>query len=523
VNSGTLTIAPGVTIEFGTAGSLSVESAGRLNATGTPQAGITFTSIDPVGSWRGIRFNNSQSASNVLRYVTIRNAGSSGWSGADHSASALLLEGNSLVEMQNSLIEGSQAAGFTMYSGAQLNFSTNTVRGNAIAAWVHPNSARYIGSDNTWEDNAANRVRVVFGNNDDVTDAQTWRDIGVPFEIRDRFFIEAPLTLEPGVVVAALADVQIIVTGGGALNAAGTQEAGVRFTSVGNLPGFWGGIMIQTANAANVFNEVLFENGGSRPWSGDPDSRAMVYMDGNSKAVFSNSAFRGSGHYALWVPEGADISGFASNVLEFNGRAMVVHPNRAGAIAANNLFLDNTENRVRISFGNNDAVTAAQTWRDFGTPFYVATRTYIRAPLAIEPGTEIEFAQDASLVLADLGAMQAVGTVNDRIQFRGGQDLVGYWKGIEFGTANLLNRLTHVDFANAGSSSWFGGGNSTGTLYVASTGLVTLEEVTFSKTGGYAAVVRPGGVLSCVNVNHGGFMYYIYTNVGEGAQGLCPG
>jgi hypothetical protein len=106
----------------------------------------------------------------------------------------------------------------------------------------------------------------------------------------------------------------------------------------------------------------------------------MVYLEGNSKAVFTHTMFSGSGHYGLWVPSGGDIAGFDQNT-----------------------FVANAEDMVRVTFGNTDAVMTPQSWHDFD-----------------------------------------------------------------------------------------------------------------------AAIVRNGGFLTCTNVDHGGFMYYVYTNAGGSAQPLCP-
>ncbi len=522
VSGGTLTVLSGVQIKFGTSASLTIASGGRLNAVGTAAKPILLTSMDAAGAWRGIHFVDSRSADNVLRYVTIQNGGSTGWSGAAYSRSAVLLDGNSTVDIQHSTITGSGGQGITVYADAEMTFLDNTLRNNAVAAWVHPNTARFMSATTTFDGNTSNVVRVVFGNNDNVTAAQTWEALDVPYQIRDRFFIEAPLTLFAGAVLSSMADVSFIVRNAGSLTALGTSDSPVTFTSTEDLPGYWKGLQITTASVDNLFDHVLFENGGSQPWTGLGDSRAMVYLDGNSKAVFRNSTFRGSGHYALWVPSGGDIAGFAGNTFTENTRAMIVYPNRAGAIAADNAFFGNTENMVRVSFGNTDNVGAAQTWNDFGVPFYVTTRTFIQAPLQIAAGVELVFAQDASLIVNQGGSLRATGTVDDHVRFVGGEDLTGYWQGVQYATGSASNVLSHVDFRNAGSDPWFGGSNSTATLHVTSNGVLGLDNVTFASTGGYAAIVSNGGSLSCTNVNDGGFLYYVYTSGGGGSSPLCP-
>lgn len=520
VNDGTLVVEAGADISFGANGSLSIASAGRLTAVGTVDEPIMFTSLDPAQLWRGIRFDGSASAENQLEHVTIENGGSSGWSGAGYSTAGLLILGGSQVDVASTEITGSGGQGLTVLGDVELTFGASTLSDNAVAAWVHPNAARSIGADNVFDGNDDNVVRVGFGNTDAVSTAQTWVDVGVPLEVQDRMFVEAPLTIDPGAELTFRADVSMIVRNGGSLTAQGTADAPISFSSTENLPGFWKGIQIQTVSTDNVFDRVTFENGGSEAWTGGADSRAMVYLDAGSKAVFTNSTFRGSGHYALWVPAGGDITGFTGNVFEANARPIVVHPNRAGAIASDNSFVGNDEQFVRVSFGNNDAVVAAQTWLDLEVPYRVTVRTFVRAPLAIEAGTAMEFAQDAHLIVTDEGSLNAVGTAESPITFSGAQAVAGYWKGLEFDTVSPSNVLSDVLLQHAGQS-WFGSGpTSVGTIWVTNNGLLDLTDVTIRSSGGYALLLSNGGAVTCSNVDDGGFMYYDFAS--SSASSTCP-
>jgi hypothetical protein len=224
------------------------------------------------------------------------------------------------------------------------------------------------------------------------------------------------------------------------------------------------------------------------------------------------------------VPAGGDISGFENNTFTANARAMIVHPNRAGAIANSNQIQGNTEDRIRVTFGNTDAVTTAQRWSHVTTPYLIMDRTFVQNDLSIDGGAVLEFAQDASLRVTNGGTLSAdgfvVGGVAERVTFRGAEDLVGYWQGIEINTASARNRLTVVDIMNAGSAAWFGGANSTASINVTAAGVLDLSNVQFAKTGGYAMIVRPGGQVTCSGVNHGGFM--IFDSQANAAVTICP-
>jgi hypothetical protein len=173
-----------------------------------------------------------------------------------------------------------------------------------------------------------------------------------------------------------------------------------------------------------------------------------------------------------------------------------------------------------VSFGNTDAVTSAQTWNDFGAPFYVMVRTFVRAALTVAAGVEVEFAQDASLVVAPGGSLRVSGSQVAPVALRGREDLVGYWKGIEYGTAWSANVLEWVSLSNAGSSAWFGSADNTATLHVGTGGVVSLRNVTFPRTGGYAVIVRSGRAIACSAVDDGGFRYF--SSAAGSASSVCP-
>ncbi len=521
VSGGTLVVSPGVRIEFGTSGSLTATGSGRLQALGTAAKPILFTSSDPVGTWRGVYFNDSRGTENALHHVTIERAGSSAWSGFGSSRTALLVSGASLVSVRNTTLAQSGGTGLTAYEGAELTFVDNTLRQNAVAAWVHPTVAQYIDKSTAFVNNTDNVLRVAFGNNDAVQTAQTWQRLTVPFELQTRMYVDAALTLEPGVLVSSLAGVSLNVRNEGSLTALGTVSQPIVFTSKVAAPGSWKGISIATLSTANRFDHVVFENGGSDAWSGFSESRAMVYLLAGSRAVITNSMFRGSSFYGFWVPAEGDITGFNGNTFTQNVRTMIVHPNRVGDIAANNSFSQNTENSVRVTFGNNDAVTTAQRWRKIGSPFKVMDRTTIKAALVIDAGAELEFAQNASLVVSDEGSLRADGTVSDPVIFRGVEDLASFWKGIQFATAKAQNMLSNVVFRNAGSAAWYGGSNANGTLWVTADGTLTLTNVSFAQTGGFAAIVSNGGALLCSNVQRNGFLFYVWTGANYGTSTFC--
>lgn len=76
----------------------------------------------------------------------------------------------------------------------------------------------------------------------------------------------------------------------------------------------------------------------------------------------------------------------------------------------------------------------------------------ITSRLDIEPGTVIQFKENAGLGIYDGGILNAVGNSSAPISFQGVEDIPGYWRGIHIETKSNSNVLEHVNIKNAGSN-----------------------------------------------------------------------
>ncbi|MCD4681587.1 MAG: right-handed parallel beta-helix repeat-containing protein [Bacteroidales bacterium] len=67
IDGDSLIIQPGVTVSF--QGTYKLLVLGKLKAIGTVTDTITFTAVDPIGGWRGIRFDNTPSTNDTSRII----------------------------------------------------------------------------------------------------------------------------------------------------------------------------------------------------------------------------------------------------------------------------------------------------------------------------------------------------------------------------------------------------------------------------------------------------------------------
>ncbi|MEM9986280.1 MAG: right-handed parallel beta-helix repeat-containing protein, partial [Bacteroidota bacterium] len=123
-----LTLQPGVSFEFEGSAGMGIFDNGSLNAEGRAGKIITFKGTEAVkGWWRGIH-TETNSLSNVLDYVEIRNAGSNYVYCCNDLAGLLVRSGQ--MTLRNSVVSDNDGCGVFVRSGATLTESNNTFSNN---------------------------------------------------------------------------------------------------------------------------------------------------------------------------------------------------------------------------------------------------------------------------------------------------------------------------------------------------------------------------------------------------------
>lgn len=131
-------------------------------------------------------------------------------------------------------------------------------------------------------------------------------------------------------------------------------------------------------------------------------------------------------------------------------------------------------------------VTLTNIVEDSSKPDYYVEGTWsINSNVTVEPGTVIEMAAGATIIVYDGGSFNAVGTDEDKIVIRGEQSTPGYWDYIRFDNSiNVLNELSHVDIID-------GGGNSSwnASLYCYSGGRLKVNNTSIQNSQSYGMIV----------------------------------
>ena len=256
----TLTIEPGVLVEFEQDGRLFIE--GTLNALGTPTQPITFTgSSKSAGSWGGLTINSygPQPAQAHLDYVHLEYGGST-----SSSFGAQIYIDKGQVSLDHSSLKDGGAYGVIIAGDYQSSFANTSIDGHAKeAAFLYGARADLAFSNLSAQGNLQNVIRV--GGSSTMQGNHLWKNAGIPY-----LFVGSAsnqhgdsLTIEPGTEVRFGSNVSLAI--GGSLNAIGLPDQPITLTGATATPGAWNGIEVAGTNlgaARAIFEYTTLEYGG---------------------------------------------------------------------------------------------------------------------------------------------------------------------------------------------------------------------------------------------------------------------
>jgi len=257
----TLTIQPGVTVQFQQSINAKVYVQGALNAIGTMTQPITFTGVVTTpGSWGGISADYTVITPALvnLSYVTLDYGGAG-------SAAAQVYADRAMVTMTHSLVRdgGSDGLHFT-YREAGLNIQTTSFISNSLyAIQLDTPATDILLSDLSASRNGTNAV-YLYAQGMNVDGQRRWTNPGIPYVIN---YLPAnqpgdELTVDPGSELQFMSNSGLVI--GGQLKAIGLPDQPITMTAQSPTPGGWRGIVIDggTQNAVAQLDYATIEYGG---------------------------------------------------------------------------------------------------------------------------------------------------------------------------------------------------------------------------------------------------------------------
>lgn len=347
-----LTIEPGVRVAVENDLIMTVASSGTFVAEGEEDNMILFTAanLEAGDRWKGLRFQSSDER-NKLEYVRIEYAGSSPMrlgsnSNYDYPANVGIY-GDAVVSILHCEIALSEGYGvFLRGDNPELKeYGSNIFEDNSEAAIsIQARNIHMMDEATTYMGNGYNGVEInhdahtsTYGGNV-VSTESTWGKLhdNTEYLVRGEINIEAPLFIEPGVILAMDEDVLVSVNDS-YISAEGTAGEKVIFTTANPEAGqHWQGLRISSSDQRNKLDHVIIEYAGNSDMILRPNS---FYYTPTNLGVDNDGAY-------------VNISN--STVSNSKGYGITVHED--GSIDTDNVDIhDNAEggSQVYIQTGNN--------------------------------------------------------------------------------------------------------------------------------------------------------------------------
>ena len=288
-----LTIDPGTTLRFAQNVEMYVGDYynEELYAEGIEEAPITFTSLNgEVGGWNGLRFY-SNTRNSLLKYCVFEN-------GNEYNVYAYY---TSNPVFENCEFRNSNGYGIDLYQSApeltDCDFNNNASYG------VYFTDAYYVDDVMEGLQFDGNLVDGIAINGGTVSTNRTWP--AYDYIILNNVYVRQnnynsndtiSLTLNPGITLR-FAQGKYMSVGDyynyNVLNAEGTEEAPITFTSLNGEVGGWNGLRFYEHTIASLLKHCIIENG----------NEYNVYVSNTNYPVFENCEFRNSNSYGMRITD----------------------------------------------------------------------------------------------------------------------------------------------------------------------------------------------------------------------------
>lgn len=317
-------------------------------------------------------------------------------------------------------------------------------------------------------------------------------------------YLNAELTIEPGVLIHVDEDVVLDVTEDGALMASGESGNMITFTGA-NISGsqLWKGIRVASTDSRNELAYVDLSYAGNSEFGGFAnfvDLRATVAVMNGGVISITNSSITNSGGYGVYVRYGK-LNSFADNAFENNAEnAVGVDIQQATMIDANTTFTGN-DNDVEIFGSTLESSAELNLTKLNGSAKYLVTGDIIlKSYLSFDPGTYLEIDDDVEIRVDEGGVIIADGDADNLITFTSSGVNSGLkWKGLSIWSADARNLLSYVEILHAGSSEFGSFANFVDlqtNIAILEGGRIAIDNSIVSDGAGYGLYMRYGDILA---------------------------
>ena len=517
-----LTIEPGVIIQFeGDLAGIFTDESGGLKAVGTPVNPIQFLGTSSIpGVWKGIYFGSTH-PENRLEHVTVSHAGRTA-SGISNEKGAVQLNDkeDSKGAIINTTVINNDGYGIVITDESEISeFSNNTINDNELApVLIYFDQLGHLDSGTDYQGNGDEFIEVRENELED--DPMTIINPGIPYRFIEskKYLVLADFNIAAGTVLEfitgagiRLGDVATDCTPAtGSLNATGSSTERIVFKGVTDGVGTWLGIGFNSSSTNNklIYTDVI-GGGSGKIYNSSNVKDANVALACESKVFIQNSTFQQSGGYGVFVDdEEAVLDEFENNTMSENELAPIhLHFIQLDQLDDTNNFTgDNGDEFIEVTgtaLIDNDLVVPK-----LDLPYRMLVddfdrETFIEKNLTISPGVVMEFEPGAGIILGSpgvdciplTGSINAEGTADEKIIFKGINEGPGNWVGIGVNSGSSLNVFDFVEISGGGGKKLYNAGGY-GNIVLSCDGKLTLTNSVISDSGGWGVDIVNGGSLT---------------------------
>jgi hypothetical protein len=312
----------------------------------------------------------------------------------------------------------------------------------------------------------------------------------------------AAATVQPGTRIAVEAGRRIQVTSTGYLSAVGTAASPILIFGSQPEAGWWASLAFTSPNPLNELTHVQISHGGVSSSNSNFIS-TMIFVGDGARLRLTRTTVRSSSGLGLHAGNSAVLSGFADNRFVGNGAAPLSVPARGvGYLDAATLYQDpaGASNAAPYIQVRPTDVDFDQTWVRTNVPLRLSgdTRTDRNARLTIAPGAILEFESGGYLRTVGCstntgGSINATGTAEAPIIFRGVSQGPGSWGGVDMCTNQPDNRLVHVQISGGGQTTY--SGRRSANVYVPAGARIEIRNSTFRDSSGWGIWAHGSAIL----------------------------
>jgi hypothetical protein len=326
----TLTIEPGVVIQFAQNASLRMIDFGAMKANGTSASPILFTGAQKTkGFWKGLIFESTNNTDNQLEFCTIEYAGEA--AAYSTTIKGALLAGTFfsepvLLSLKNVTVHHNSNNGLYIDDRATLSALDNcTFTDNAFPIKAMEEGINSIDNDNKFTGNTNDVVEFAYYGGATINTSSKIRALAIPYRFTSddlQAFKGATITFEAGVKMQMGQNSKISSYNGGIILMEGTAAQPITFDGVQKTRGFWKGILSDGAGSSVTLKYVNVNDGGDLA-SG---TNAMISQYATGSALYvSNCKMANFSKYGLsYLEKGifnADIA--TSNTCDGGGTGCI--------------------------------------------------------------------------------------------------------------------------------------------------------------------------------------------------------